>query len=204
MKTLPLKFAARLPTVWGEFKIFSVPSGKTGNPHVVLVNNAFPKKNKTPLVRVHSECLTGDIFGSRRCDCGEQLRRSLKLIGKNGGALIYLRQEGRGVGLANKLKAYRLQDRGLDTVEAQIRLHLPVDSRRYDSAAAILKYLGITKLRLLTNNPHKIDSLAKAGIKVAERLPVRARPNKHNRRYLETKQTALGHLLNLRLHAPRR
>lgn len=193
MKTLPLKLAARLPTIWGEFKIFAIPSGKAESPHIALVSGALSKKN-APLVRVHSECLTGDIFGSRRCDCGEQLRRSLKLIGKEGGALIYLRQEGRGVGLVNKLKAYKLQEQGFDTVEAQIKLHLPIDGRDYAAAAHILKRLGMTNIRLLTNNPLKVSDLASHNIKVTERLPIATMANPFNKKYLKTKRLKLGHV----------
>lgn len=196
MKLL-LPSAARLPTKWGAFHIFTVPATEAEQPHVVLVNEKFKNKKNSPLVRIHSECLTGDVFGSLRCDCGEQLHRALKQIGNEGGVLVYLRQEGRGVGLVNKLKAYRLQDKGLNTVDAQVRLHLPVDSRHYHVAAKILKKLGIKKLRLLTNNPHKVDDLARSGITIVERLPIRTKPNAHNRRYLHTKQMVLGHLLNI-------
>ena len=197
MKLILPKTSVTLPTPWGEFKTFTMPNGDAKDPHVVLVNTHFPKKTTTPLVRVHSECLTGDIFGSLRCDCGEQLKLSLKQIGKQGGVVIYLRQEGRGVGLVNKLKAYHLQDQGLNTVEAQVRLHLPVDSRHYGIATTILKKLGIAKLRLFTNNPDKVAELIKGGLDVVERVPLITKPNRHNRHYLETKQTILGHLLNI-------
>lgn len=187
---------ALLPTPFGQFKIFAVPNKGAEEPSVVLVNEKFTEKNKAPLVRIHSECLTGDIFQSRRCDCGEQLRLSLKLIGKKGGIIIYLRQEGRGVGLANKLRAYHLQDTGADTVEAQIKLRLPVDGRHYGAAASILKNLNATELRLLTNNPLKISDLTAHGIRVVARVPLVTRPNANNKKYLQTKQKKLGHLLN--------
>ena len=194
---LPNNDTALLPTPWGEFKIFTVPDGQKETPHVVLVNDEPLKKDRPPLVRIHSECFTGDVLGSKRCDCGEQLEKSLKLIGKHGGVLIYLRQEGRGIGLANKIKAYALQDQGLDTVEAQVKLHLPIDDRDYADAAKILKNLGFNTIRLLTNNPAKIDDLKKHNIAIAERVSIRIRPKAHNRRYLEVKQTKMGHLLNL-------
>ena len=188
------KSTVRLPAVWGEFKIFTAPSGDVKNPHIVLINGSFLEKNKTPLVRIHSECLTGDIFGSRRCDCGGQLHRSLKLIGKKGGALIYLRQEGRGVRLINKLKAYKLQEQGLDTVEAQIKLHLPIDDRDYAIAARILKRLSLKSIRLLTNNPLKVADLSVHGIEVIERLPIATKANPFNKEYLKTKRLKLGHV----------
>lgn len=188
------KSTAYLPTQWGEFKIFTVPNSAAKDPHVVLVNDAFSEKNKIPLVRIHSECLTGDLFGSLRCDCGEQLHRSLKLIGEEGGVLIYLRQEGRGVGLINKLKAYKLQEDGLDTVEAQVKLHLPIDDRDYAVAAHILKRLGTVAIRLLTNNPLKVSDLTAHGIKVAERLPIATKANPYNKKYLKTKRLKLGHV----------
>lgn len=191
--TLP-KQAAHLPTPWGKFKIFTVPSDDSKDPHVVLINDKFSKKTKPPLVRVHSECLTGDLFGSERCDCGEQLHRSLKLIGKEGGILLYLRQEGRGVGLLNKLKAYKLQEQGFDTVEAQVKLHLPVDDRDYAVAAHTLKRLGLKTIRLLTNNPLKVSDLATHGITVAERMSIATRPNPYNKKYLKTKRLKLGHI----------
>ncbi|MCP0913344.1 MULTISPECIES: GTP cyclohydrolase II [Legionella] len=151
--------------------------------------------NQVPLVRIHSECITGDVFGSCKCDCGSQLHQSLEMIAKEGGVLIYLRQEGRGIGLANKLKAYALQEQGLDTVEANLKLGLPVDNRDYAIAFQILKYLGIDVLRLITNNPQKITAISNFGIKVCDRVPLSIKPTPENQHYLKTKKEKLGHLL---------
>lgn len=162
--------------------------------HFVLVK--APKfANQVPLVRVHSECITGDVFGSCKCDCGAQLERSLELIADEGGVLVYLRQEGRGIGLSNKIKAYALQEQGLDTVEANIQLGLPADGRDYAVAYQIIKYLGIDVLRMLTNNPEKIKTMEKYGLKVSERVPLSIEPTEANRHYLATKKKKLGHLL---------
>ena len=154
--------------------------------------------NQIPLVRVHSECITGDVFGSSKCDCGAQLDQSIALIGEQGGVIIYLRQEGRGIGLSNKLKAYALQEQGFDTVEANVKLGLPVDSRDYDVAYQILNFLGIGVLRLLTNNPNKVSALEQSGIVVSERIPLLVEPNPNNRDYLSVKQTKLGHYLTIK------
>ncbi|KTD10673.1 riboflavin biosynthesis protein RibA [Legionella gratiana] len=151
--------------------------------------------NRVPLVRIHSECITGDIFGSCKCDCGKQLEQSLSMIAEEGGILIYLRQEGRGIGLANKLKAYALQEQGLDTVDANHQLGLPVDSRNYAIAYQVLKYLGIEAIRLLTNNPSKIAAVDRYGIKVTERVPLEIEPTKESHKYLKTKKERMGHLL---------
>lgn len=151
--------------------------------------------NQVPLVRIHSECITGDILGSCKCDCGKQLEQSLSLIAAEGGILIYLRQEGRGIGLANKLKAYALQEQGWDTVDANHQLGLPVDSRNYAIAYQMLKYFGIDAIRLLTNNPSKIAAVDRYGIKVTERVPLEIEPTKESHRYLKTKKEKMGHLL---------
>jgi GTP cyclohydrolase II len=165
-----------------------------GQEHVALVVGAFG--GKPPLVRLHSECLTGDVFGSLKCDCGPQLREALRILGENGGGvLLYLRQEGRGIGLANKLRAYSLQDRGLDTVDANRRLGFADDERDYGHAAAMLRALGIDEVRLLTNNPDKVAGLEAAGIGVAERVPHQMPANPHNADYLATKRKKSGHLL---------
>lgn len=153
--------------------------------------------NQVPLVRIHSECITGDVFGSCKCDCGKQLEHSLDLIAEEGGVLIYLRQEGRGIGLANKLKAYALQEQGLDTVEANLQLGLPADDRNYAIAYQILKHFGIEALRLLTNNPLKIEAIERYGITVTERIPLEITPTSENRGYLKTKKNKLGHLLSI-------
>ena len=164
-----------------------------GEEHVALVIGAFA--GKPPLVRLHSECLTGDVFGSLKCDCGPQLREALRILGEEGGGvLLYLRQEGRGIGLANKLRAYALQDRGLDTVEANVRLGFEDDERDYGHAAAMLRALGIDEVRLLTNNPRKMQGLEEAGIKVVERVPHHMPVNPHNADYLATKRQKSGHL----------
>ena len=155
-------------------------------------------KRDAPLLRIHSQCLTGDVLGSLRCDCGEQLVEALALIASaDSGVLLYLPQEGRGIGLANKIRAYALQDQGLDTVDANLALGLPVDRREYTSAAEILRFLGLRQVRLLTNNPLKSAALELHGIQVVERVPLAVRPNSVNRRYLRTKADRMGHLLAL-------
>ena len=165
-----------------------------GQEHVALVIGAFA--GKPPLVRLHSECLTGDVFGSLKCDCGPQLKEALRIIGASGGGvLLYLRQEGRGIGLANKVRAYGLQDRGLDTVDANRRLGFADDERDYGHAAAMLRTLGIEEVRLLTNNPQKVKGVEAAGIRVAERVPHQMPTNPHNADYLATKRKKSGHLL---------
>lgn len=151
--------------------------------------------NQVPLVRIHSECITGDVFKSCRCDCGEQLELSLSKIATEGGVLIYLRQEGRGIGLANKLKAYMLQEQGLDTVEANLELGLPADDRSYAIAYQMLNYFGIKAVRLLTNNPLKVEALERYGMEVCQRIPLEIQPTDENRQYLKTKKEKLGHLL---------
>jgi GTP cyclohydrolase II len=164
-----------------------------GEEHVALLIGAFG--GMPPLVRIHSECLTGDVFGSLKCDCGPQLKEALRIIGaQGGGLLLYLRQEGRGIGLANKLRAYALQDRGLDTVDANLRLGFADDQRDYAHAAAMLRALGIDRIRLLTNNPAKVDGLRAAGIEVVERVPHHMPTNPHNADYVATKRKKSGHL----------
>jgi GTP cyclohydrolase II len=176
-----------------DTQIVAFRASDDGQEHVALLIGA--PGGKPPLVRLHSECLTGDVFGSLKCDCGPQLREALKIIGgAGGGVLLYLRQEGRGIGLANKLRAYALQDRGLDTVDANRRLGFADDERDYAHAAAILLALGISEVRLLTNNPAKVRGLEAAGIKVVERVPHRMPANPHNADYLATKRKKSGHL----------
>ncbi len=186
----------RLTNEFGEFKLVAYESAVDKDYHIALVKGRIDSKKKI-LVRVHSECFTGDVLGSKRCDCGEQLRRSLELIVREKcGVLLYMRQEGRGIGLLNKLKAYQLQDQGLDTVEANQRLGFPADLRHYGVGAQILADLGIKKIRLLTNNPKKIVGLEGYGLKVVERVPIQTKVGRHNRKYLQTKKTKLGHLLD--------
>ena len=185
---------ARLPLEdMPETQIFAFRGSDDGQDHVALLVGAFG--GKPPLVRLHSECLTGDVFGSLKCDCGPQLKEALRLIGSaGGGVLLYLRQEGRGIGLANKLRAYALQDRGLDTVDANLRLGFSDDERDYAHAAAILRALGIEKVRLLTNNPNKVAALEAEGIPVTERVAHHMPANPHNADYLAVKRSKSGHL----------
>jgi len=186
---------AELPTRFGRFTIFGI-QGRGANEEAVAIQHGRMKNGAAPLVRVHSQCLTGDVFTSERCDCRAQLEYSLRKIAKEAsGIVLYLPQEGRGIGLINKLKAYELQDAGLDTVEANRRLGFAADSRDYDFAAAALKALGVKSVRLLSNNPDKIAQLERGGVRVVKRIPCRPRTSHHSRAYLKTKQTKMGHLL---------
>jgi len=186
---------AELPTRFGRFTIFGI-QGRGSNEEAVAIQHGRVNNGKAPLVRVHSQCLTGDVFTSERCDCRAQLEFSLRKIAKEpSGIVLYLPQEGRGIGLINKLKAYELQDQGLDTVEANRRLGFAADSRDYDFAASALKALGVKSVRLLSNNPDKIEQLERGGVHVVERVPCRPRTSHHSRAYLRTKQRKLGHLL---------
>ena len=186
-----------LPTEHGTFQLHLYQSVLDGDHHIALVKGKLSGK-KTALVRVHSQCLTGDVFGSQRCDCGEQLHAAMARIAKYGhGVLLYLRQEGRGIGLANKLKAYQLQDRGYDTVTANLKLGFAADLRDYGIGAQILADLGLRRIELLTNNPRKVIGLEAYGLTIEKRVAVQMKPNKHNRRYLSTKRDKLGHLLDL-------
>jgi GTP cyclohydrolase II len=201
--------AAKLPTGFGSFRIFGIEGRKSGEEAVAIQHgilksssngssraSAKSRAHKAPLVRVHSQCLTGDVFASERCDCRAQLEFSLRKIAKEpSGVLLYLPQEGRGIGLINKLKAYELQDAGLDTVEANRHLGFADDARDYEFAAEALKALGIRDVRLLSNNPDKVTQLQSAGIRVVERVPCRPRTSKHSAAYLRTKKDKLGHLL---------
>ena len=185
----------RMPTRFGEFRGYGYRSPGSPREHLALVHGDLA--GGAPLVRVHSACMTGDIFGSLRCDCGPQLDAAMRQITEAGrGVLVYLDQEGRGIGLINKLRAYALQERGLDTIEANLALGLPADDRNFRLAAAILRDLGVGAIRLLTNNPEKVAQVGNAGVRVAERVPLQVPANVHNVRYLETKRVRTGHLLD--------
>jgi 3,4-dihydroxy 2-butanone 4-phosphate synthase/GTP cyclohydrolase II len=186
---------ATLPTRFGEFKVAVFTVDGTPGEVLALTRGSFDA-DVVPLVRLHSECLTGDVLGSLRCDCGQQLEAALALIAcAPSGVLLYLPQEGRGIGLANKIRAYALQDQGLDTVDANLALGLPVDRREYSSAALILRTLGLSRVRLLTNNPLKRAALERYGIEIVERVPLAVPPNSVNHHYLRTKADRMGHLL---------
>lgn len=185
----------KMPTDYGDFDLHLYRSVVDGEHHLALVKGEISPKKKT-LVRVHSECLTGDIFGSRRCDCGEQLHRAMQMINAEGGVLLYMRRhEGRGIGLAGKIHAYKLQEEGLDTVEANLKLGFAAELRDYGIGAQILFDLGVRKMRFLTNNPKKVVGLEAYGLKIVELVPIKSAPNPHNAKYLETKRLKMGHLL---------
>jgi 3,4-dihydroxy 2-butanone 4-phosphate synthase / GTP cyclohydrolase II len=182
-----------MPTKYGNFKLIAFKEKNTDNEHLALIKGEW-KPDEPVLVRVHSSCFTGDILGSFRCDCGEQLHEAMRMVEAEGqGVILYMNQEGRGIGLVNKLRAYKLQEEGMDTVEANLHLGFPTDKRDYGVGAQILRYLGITKLRLISNNPRKRAGLLGYGLEIVESVPVEVRPNPHNERYLETKRDKLGH-----------
>ncbi|HKW31884.1 MAG TPA: GTP cyclohydrolase II [Candidatus Acidoferrum sp.] len=186
---------ADLPTRYGRFTIFGFQGRRKNEEAVALVRGTLNGKT-TPLVRVHSQCLTGDVLTSLRCDCRSQLELSMKKIGQApSGILLYLPQEGRGIGLMNKLRAYQLQDGGMDTVEANEKLGFAADAREYDFSAQVLKKLGAKRIRLLSNNPEKVRQLEESGIRVVERVPCQPRVSKISRAYLKTKKRKMGHLL---------
>ncbi|MBM9588936.1 bifunctional 3,4-dihydroxy-2-butanone-4-phosphate synthase/GTP cyclohydrolase II [Leptospira sp. 201903075] len=196
-KLIHLEVEANLPTEFGDFKIKAYSTQIDDKIHMALVKGEIDPK-KPVLVRVHSECLTGDIFSSQRCDCGPQLHNALRMIEKEGnGVLLYMRQEGRGIGIINKLKAYSLQEGGLDTVEANEKLGFAPDLREYGIGAQILRDIGVKQMKLITNNPRKIVGLEGYNLHVTERVPIEIDPIEENSRYLQTKKTKLGHLLNL-------
>ena len=186
-----------LPTAWGDFQITPFRQKSNGVEHVALTTGTW-RENEPVLIRVHSSCATGDIFGSYRCDCGDQLHRAMQMIEQEGrGAIVYLNQEGRGIGLCNKIRAYQLQDEGLDTVDANIRLGFRADERDYGVGASIIRELGIRRMRLMTNNPSKKAGLEGYGLRIEEIVPIVVEPNPYNERYLETKQKRMHHTLGL-------
>jgi 3,4-dihydroxy 2-butanone 4-phosphate synthase/GTP cyclohydrolase II len=187
--------AVRLPTEWGDFEMIAYTQLNTGENHIALVKGEW-EPGEPILVRVHSSCVTGDIFGSCRCDCGPQLHKSMEMIAKEGkGAIVYMNQEGRGIGLVNKLKAYNLQDNGFDTVEANIKLGFGMDERDYGIGAQILRSLGISKMRLMSNNPKKRAGLIGYGLEVVENVPIEIASNPHNEAYLKTKRDKMDHTI---------
>ncbi len=188
MRHIDISKVAKLPTIYGTFNIQAFK--EADKEHLVVYTDEL---SDNPIVRVHSECLTGDALGSKKCDCGEQLAFAQKLISKKGGMVIYLRQEGRNIGLLGKVNAYALQDKGYDTVEANHQLGFKADERTYEIVEYILNYFGIKKIELLTNNPTKIESLK--NIEITKRIPIKIKPNSYNRDYLEVKKSQMGHLL---------
>lgn len=189
------KIQVQMPTVYGNFDLIAYTQTSTGDTHMALVKGKW-EKDEPILVRVHSSCLTGDVFGSCRCDCGPQLHKALQMVEKEGkGIVLYMNQEGRGIGLLNKLKAYKLQEDGLDTVEANIELGFDIDQRDYGVGAQILRDLGVTKLRLISNNPEKRAGLMGYGLEIVEKVPIEIAPNKYNEKYLKTKRDKMGHAI---------
>jgi 3,4-dihydroxy 2-butanone 4-phosphate synthase / GTP cyclohydrolase II len=188
-----------LPTEYGDFQIAAFKNiDNIALPHIVLFHKEMDVENAV-MVRIHSECFTGDVFGSKKCDCGDQLHAAMDLIQQQKGIIIYLRQEGRGIGLVNKLKAYELQSKGLDTVEANVHLGFEPDERHYDIAIDILQSLAITKVDLLTNNPLKVAAITNSSIELHERIPLLIQPNKENKPYFETKRDSMGHIFDFDL-----
>lgn len=185
---------AIIPTPFGDFRLMAFSDDESDYaPHLALVHPEMDPDSDV-VIRMHSECITGDLFGSKRCDCGEQLDFALKTAAEQKGVVLYLRQEGRGIGIINKLKAYELQDTGLDTIEANVHLGLEVDGRDYDIAQQMLEDLGVNRVRLLTNNPEKIHAFDEGPITLVDRLPIIINPNKENAAYLKTKADSMGHL----------
>src|SRR5690606_974024 len=186
---------SKLPTAFGNFEIIAFQDQTTGEEHIALAQGLETVPVKPVLVRIHSECLTGDAFASLKCDCGPQLHSTMKMINDAGqGVILYLRQEGRGIGLTNKIRAYALQDQGHDTLDANLLLNLPADARKYDMCTIMLDYLQIKDVKLITNNPFKIKSLSDLEINVVERIPLKVGLNSLNKSYLETKQKRMSHL----------
>lgn len=194
-KDITSQAEALLPTEWGTLCISAHTDDKGDYTPDIVLRHPDIALGKSVLVRIHSECITGEVFHSQKCDCGPQLEESMKIIAEQKGVLIYLRQEGRGIGIINKLRAYKHQQDGMDTIQANKALGLESDYRKYDVAADILKSLGIQKVRLITNNPEKITSLTEHGIEVTERIPLVIAPNENSADYLKTKKDLMGHLL---------
>jgi GTP cyclohydrolase II len=197
MSKITLQGEAEIPTDHGRFIMRAYSSSGDDYVPTIVLYNPNTKLDEAVNVRIHSECITGDLFGSRKCECGEQLDKSMEIIGSEGGIVIYLRQEGRGIGIINKLHAYREQEKGLDTIEANKILGFEIDSRRYDTAINILKELKISKIKLLTNNPDKVLSLKEAGFESVERVSLEIKPSNENIEYLRTKKDDMGHKLKL-------
>lgn len=188
---------ANFPSKYGSFKVVAFENNKDGKDHIMVVKGEVEGAENV-LTRVHSSCVTGDVLGSLRCDCGDQLKKALKMIEKEGkGMLLYMQQEGRDIGLTNKIKAYMYQDKGIDTYNANVLLGFPPDPRTYELAAAMLKKFRISSIRLLTNNPQKVHDLEEFGVTIMERIPIEIPPNSFNRFYLETKKDKFGHILSL-------
>jgi 3,4-dihydroxy 2-butanone 4-phosphate synthase/GTP cyclohydrolase II len=189
------EIAVQMPTHLGDFDLIAYRQLNTGQEHLALVKGSW-ERDEPVLVRVHSSCLTGDVFGSCRCDCGEQLQKAMELIEAEGkGVIVYMNQEGRGIGLMNKLRAYKLQEQGFDTVDANLKLGFSMDERDYGIGAQILRDLGVSKMKLMSNNPRKRTGLVGYGLEIVENVPLKVEPNPHNRNYLQTKQTRMGHEL---------
>jgi len=190
------EIGVNMPTQWGDFELIAYRQKNTGEHHLALIKGSWTEEESVP-VRVHSSCMTGDIFGSCRCDCGPQLHNAMEMVNSLGkGLVLYINQEGRGIGLINKLKAYKLQEEGLDTVQANERLGFKMDERNYGVGAQIIRDLGIRKIKLISNNPVKRAGLMGYGLEITETIPIEISPNPHNKRYLETKRDKMGHLLN--------
>lgn len=187
-----------IPTPWGVFRMIAFAMDESDwMPHIAMVHEDYNPKEPV-LTRVHSECITGDLFGSRRCDCGEQLAKAMEMTAKEGGIVLYLRQEGRGIGIINKLKAYNLQDLGLNTIDANVHLGLEVDARQYGVAIEMLQALNVSQIKLLTNNPDKIEAFENSPIKILKRVPIIIDPNDDNLGYLKTKAESMGHLFRFK------
>jgi 3,4-dihydroxy 2-butanone 4-phosphate synthase/GTP cyclohydrolase II len=195
--TVEKEAEANLPTEFGHFRIVGFSSATSDEEFVALVKGEI-KSDRATLVRIHSQCLTGDVFHSLKCDCGPQLKRAMEMVQAEGaGIIVYQQQEGRGIGIINKIRAYALQDEGADTIEANLRLGFDIDHRRYDQCAEVIKLLGARRVRLMSNNPDKLRSLQDAGLEVVERVPLEIRPKAHAFKYLIAKKEKMGHLLQL-------